>query len=58
MNSEKLKEKYINLLKEQQISWDDEMAHVEADNLVCELLKELGFEEVVKEYDKVSKWYA
>ena len=58
MNNEKLKEKYINLLKEQQISWDDEMAHVEADNLVCELLKELGFEEVVKEYDKVSKWYA
>ena len=58
MNNEKLKEKYINLLKEQQISWDNETAHVEADNLVCELLKELGFEEVVKEYDKVSKWYA
>jgi len=35
-----------------------ESAHVNADDLLCELLKKLGFTEVVEAFDKVHKWYA
>lgn len=29
-----------------------------SDDILCELLTRLGYEEVVKEYNKVPKWYA
>lgn len=37
---------------------DLEAAHVEADEVLCCLLRSLGFSEVVAEYDKIKKWYA
>lgn len=37
---------------------DPEIAHVNADEVLCELLKSLGFSDVVKEFKKVPKWYA
>ncbi len=37
---------------------DTECAHVEADNILCELLEKLGYKDVVEKYNKVSKWYA
>ncbi len=37
---------------------DEEVCHIWADDLLCEILKELGFKETVEEYDKVPKWYA
>ena len=37
---------------------DTEMSHIEADNIISELLIELGFKDVVDEYDKIGKWYA
>jgi len=37
---------------------DVETGHGEADNILCELLCFLGYEEVVKEYDEIEKWYA
>jgi hypothetical protein len=41
----------------QQMS-DKEAAHSMADEILCELLNKLGFEDVVKEYDKIEKLYA
>ena len=37
---------------------DPEIAHVNADEVLCELLTSLGFSDVVEEFKKVPKWYA
>lgn len=47
-----------NQLQEQQLHGDIERAHVEADDILCQLLVELGLEDVVAEFDKIDKWYA
>jgi hypothetical protein len=39
-------------------TYDQETAHIAADDILCELLKALGHEAVVVEYDKIGKWYA
>lgn len=37
---------------------DTEMSHIEADEVLCELLCHLGYSEVVDAYNKIDKWYA
>ena len=37
---------------------DPETAHYQADELLCELLTELGYAGVVSRYRSVEKWYA
>lgn len=37
---------------------DYEICHSQADNLLCDLLIKLGYEEIVDSYHKVGKWYA
>ena len=37
---------------------DPEREHKMADDILCQLLTNLGYSEVVAEYDKVDKWYA
>ena len=51
-------EEIIARLKELQQSDDTEAAHVEADWIICNLLDDLGYENIVKEYDAIMKWYA
>ncbi len=51
------KQKAIAELKEQQAHWDQEFAHIRADEILCELLTKIGYEDVVKEYEKIGKWY-
>ncbi|MGU3399240.1 hypothetical protein ACLBWS_05775 [Brucellaceae bacterium D45D] len=59
MMSEKVDEKiYINRLRQLQGRGDTELQHVHADDVLCDLLKQLGYEEIVSEFDKVDKWYA
>lgn len=52
------KEEFIEQLKELQESDDTECAHCEADDILCELLISLGYQDVVDEYYKINKWYA
>ena len=52
------KEKAIETLQMLQQSHDTELAHIDADDVLCELLKSLGYEDVVSEYQKVDKWFA
>ncbi len=52
------KQEAIDRLKEQQDNWDKYEAHIIADNTLCELLTALGYEGVVKEYNKVGKRYS
>ena len=47
----------IKKLKECQDSCDTERAHREADEVLCELLTSLGYEDVVKEYEQIEKWF-
>tara|TARA_R110002126_G_scaffold251131_1_gene394137 strand:+ start:427 stop:615 length:189 start_codon:yes stop_codon:yes gene_type:complete len=53
-----IKESVIARLKIEQTSGDTEVAHCNADDLLCELLNEIGLQEVVDEYIKIGKWYA
>lgn len=55
---EKATRKAVKKLRKIQENIDSEKAHVDADNVLRELLQELGFEEVVVEFDKIEKWYA
>jgi len=58
VNNEELKANAIAELKEIQKSDDTEGAHCDADGVICGLLHDLGFKDVVDEYMKVEKWYA
>lgn len=37
---------------------DEEIDHVRADRVLCELLVSLGYGDVVEEYERVDKWYS
>lgn len=52
------REEAITKLKELQKGYDVEGDHIEADNVICNLLESLGYEDVVKEYDAIGTWYA
>lgn len=52
------REEAIEKLKEWQKSGDTECAHGYADDVLCDLLSELGYSDVVEEYHKVDKLYA
>lgn len=52
------REEAIAALKVEQASGDIELAHSSADDILCALLKALGYEDVVIEYEKVDKWFA
>ena len=37
---------------------DTESGHMMADDLFCEILKSLGYDEAVDIFDNMDKWYA
>ena len=37
---------------------DEEVDHVRADGVLCDLLASLGYGDVVEEFDSVDKWYS
>ena len=53
-----LRARTIAVLKKCQKSGDTEAAHGIADKAITGMLESMGFEDVVKEWDKVPKWYA
>lgn len=53
----KTREDAIQQLKECHTG-DTEADHGEADDIICNLLATLGYEDVVTEWRKVPKWYA
>lgn len=48
----------IGLLKDLQSYQDIERAHIDADEVLCNLLRELNFDDVVEEWLKVDRWYS
>lgn len=57
-NLEKCSKEAIAKLIVEQNNADTEMAHYNADEAICTLLSDLGYEDVVREWGKVRKWYA
>lgn len=51
------REEAIEILKQQQSSGDKEDSHREADDVLRRLLWHLGYDDVVREYDKCDKWF-
>ena len=49
---------YTNKIKELDKYNDTEEFHIKADDLMCEILKKLGFEEFVEIFDNRDKWYS
>lgn len=47
-----------NILNERGRSWDKEDSHRIADAYMCELLRELGYDEGVKIFENMPKWYS
>lgn len=41
-----------------EIKHDDEGRHMKADDLLCKVLKSLGYEKGVEIYESIGKWYA
>ena len=39
-------------------SMNEEEGHPQADDILCDLLIELGYAKIVDEYRKVDKWYS
>jgi hypothetical protein len=37
---------------------DEEMCHIEMDDYICDVLRQLGFEEGVAIFEDTPKWYA
>jgi hypothetical protein len=56
--NEVLRDIAIAKLVECQKNRDVEVAHGNADDVLCDLLTDLGYGAVVAEWDKVRKWYA
>ena len=52
------REQAIAKLKALVGSGDVEIAHGEADGVLCDLLRALGYGDVVDAWDDVEKWYA
>lgn len=40
------------------MKWDQEMAHYNADKVLCAMLRDLGYDEIVDIYEAIPKWYA
>ena len=52
------REEALSKLKELVGSRDIECAHAYADDVLCDLLKSLGYQDVVEAYEQIDKWYA
>ena len=48
----------VEKMKECVNNSDTELAHLDADNILCDVLTQLGYKELVDLYEKVHKWYA
>lgn len=54
---EKIKSKLVEAKKESDSGMAD-YGHRTADDAICDLLKELGYTEIIQMYVAVDKWYS
>lgn len=58
MEKEVIIKEAIEKMKECVNNGDTEVAHINADAVLCDVLTQLGYKELVDLYEKVKKWYA
>ena len=58
MEKEVIIKKTKEKMKECVNNGDTEVAHINADAVLCDVLTQLGYKELVDLYEKVKKWYA
>lgn len=58
MIDQKLNEATLHILRKLCKTGDQEMDHVRADDALCDLLRSLGYDDVVDAFEAVGKWYA
>lgn len=58
MVNKKRSEEVVEKLKGLRLHSDIEDTHIKADKLLCDLLIQLGYKDVVDEFEKLSKWYS
>ena len=46
------------MLKHMSEHGDAESPHIEADQILCDALSDLGYTDVVEAYEAIGKWYA
>lgn len=54
-------EKYLKQkqeLMDLQQNNDVEAAHAKADDILLDILRDLGLDDIVEEYEKINKWYS
>lgn len=56
--NKKLNEKYLKQMSELKNNDDYEALHGTADDILCELLNELGYTDLVRTFEELPKWYA
>jgi hypothetical protein len=56
-NGEKYKA-FVSKMQDLENSRNQESAHIEADDILCQLLIELGYKEIVDAFENIGKWYA
>jgi len=39
-------------------NYDEEVSHMKADDLMCEVLESLGYKEGIEIFNNMAKWYA
>ena len=58
MDRDQLNKKYLEKLENIKYhKWGKEIDHIKADDLLCELLKELGYIRLVEVFKSIDKWY-
>ena len=55
---EKIRKLYLARLKTIAEETDIEDAHIEADQILCDILDMLGYHDIVEAYNSIEKWYA
>ena len=56
--NKRIKQKYVKMLRDKCFTGDTEQDHVYADDIICALLIELGYKDVVKVFNETERWYA
>lgn len=51
-------EEFKQMMKEIAKKNDTEKGHIEADHLMCDLLRELGYQEGADIFEEMGKWYS
>lgn len=55
---EKINDKYLQRLRDEIENGDLEQAHSRGDDILVEILNELGLTDIVNAYTRIDKWFA